>query len=205
MYGFWLAMEGPGIGISIGGVTTVGVRIDRGLRNLWDSILLLTPSAKMSVYLNVDYLHDSPKLTPAFTEVRRVLQPGGSFCFALFGAGTLAELRESYRWAICHLGRGQDRTLTFHGPDAVATALASAGFTDCRVWCEQEEEEYPDVPDLLRAVRGIGAGTTHRVRGGSLAERRVMLTMMEHYREVYGRDGRIPASYAVIYGTARHP
>ena len=146
-----------------------------------------------------------PTLTPAFTQVRRVLQSGGWFCFALFGVGTLAELRESYRWAICHLGRGQDRTLTFHGPDVVATALASAGFADCRVWCEREEEWYPDVPDLLRAVRGIGAGTTHRVRGGSLAERRVMLTMMDHYRTVYGSGSGIPATYDVIYGTGRCP
>jgi malonyl-CoA O-methyltransferase len=146
-----------------------------------------------------------PTLAPAFSEARRVLQPGGWFCFALFGEGTLRELRESYRWAIQQSGRGLDRTHTFHTSTAVATALADAGFSSCKVWSEQEEEFYPDVPDLLRAVRGIGAGNASPRQGGSLAERRVMLTMMSRYRQIYGRDGGIPASYDVLYGVARCP
>jgi len=146
-----------------------------------------------------------PTLATAFAEVRRVLRPGGWFCFALFGEGTLRELRESYRWAIQQLGRGIDRTHTFHSCSVVTTVLAETGFSDCKVWSEQEEEFYPDVPDLLRAVRGIGAGNATPRLGGSLAERRVMMTMMNRYRQVYGRDGGIPASYDVLYGIARCP
>jgi hypothetical protein len=41
-------------------------KADRGLRNLYDSVLLLTPSSKTSVYINFDYLHDSPKLSPSY-------------------------------------------------------------------------------------------------------------------------------------------
>jgi malonyl-CoA O-methyltransferase len=144
-----------------------------------------------------------PTLGPAFAEVQRVLRPGGWFCFALFGAGTLHELRDSYRWAISQLGRGQDRTHTFHDQEMLARDLVATGFVDCRVWSEREEEIYPDVPDLLRAVRGIGAGTTAPVRGGTLAERRTMLTMMDRYRDAYGRSDGIPATYGVIYGLAR--
>jgi hypothetical protein len=32
-----------------------------------------------------------------------------------------------------------------------------------------------------------------------------MLTMMNRYRQAYGRDGGIPASYDVLYGIARCP
>ncbi len=38
---------------------------NRGARNLYDSVLLLMPSSRTSVYVNTDYLHDSPKLGPA--------------------------------------------------------------------------------------------------------------------------------------------
>jgi Putative beta-barrel porin-2, OmpL-like. bbp2 len=41
-------------------------KADRGMRNLWDSILVLNPNPKTSVYLNFDYLHNSPKFTPAY-------------------------------------------------------------------------------------------------------------------------------------------
>lgn len=141
-------------------------------------------------------------LEPAFIEARRILRRDGWFCFAMFGSGTLRELRESYGWAVGQLGVGQDPTRTFREPEEVASALAAAGFDASRVWYEQEEEVYPDVPDLVRAVRGIGAGTTHR-RGGSLAERRIMLLMMDRYRTVYGRSDGIPATYGVIYGCAK--
>lgn len=41
-------------------------KADRGMRSLWDSVLLLNPNAKTSVYINFDYLHNSPKLTPSY-------------------------------------------------------------------------------------------------------------------------------------------
>lgn len=41
-------------------------KADRGMRTLWDSVLLLNPNAKTTVYINFDYLHNSPKLTPSY-------------------------------------------------------------------------------------------------------------------------------------------
>lgn len=41
-------------------------RGNRGLRNLYDTVLLLTPSSKMSFYVNFDYLHDSPRYSPSW-------------------------------------------------------------------------------------------------------------------------------------------
>ncbi len=40
---------------------------NRGLRNLYDTVLQLAPSAKTTFYLNLDYLHDSPEHTPGYT------------------------------------------------------------------------------------------------------------------------------------------
>jgi hypothetical protein len=38
---------------------------DRGMRYLWDSVLLLNANPKTSLYLNSDYLHYSPKFAPS--------------------------------------------------------------------------------------------------------------------------------------------
>ncbi len=40
--------------------------INRGYRNLYDTVLTVTPNSKTSFYVNFDYLHDKPKLGPAF-------------------------------------------------------------------------------------------------------------------------------------------
>lgn len=40
---------------------------NRGLRNLYDSLLLLSPSSRTSFYINLDYLHDRPKFTPGYS------------------------------------------------------------------------------------------------------------------------------------------
>ena len=143
-------------------------------------------------------------LEPAFGEVRRVLRPGGAFCFALFGEKTLHELRASYRAALAAAGGGGvDRTHSFKGVAGVESALRSAGLEVERLGAELEVESHPDVPELLRSIRRIGAGNAVRSPGRGLAERRVMVEMMAHYRREYGREGSIPATYEVIYGMGR--
>jgi malonyl-CoA O-methyltransferase len=133
----------------------------------------------------------------AFAEVKRVLSPGGTFCFALFGEKTLFELRDSYKIA---LAGGADRSLSFFSGSDVLEALRCGGFSGSKVTSELEVELHPDVPGLLRSLKRIGAGTTAPVATKGLSERRVMLDMMNVYRNRYGRDGAIPASYEVIYG-----
>ena len=138
---------------------------------------------------------------PAFAESLRVLRPGGRFCFALFGSATLHELRDSYRRAYAATGRGEEhRTRRFRTATEVEVALAAAGFAATRVWSDLETLTYPNVAALLRAVRGVGAGATSAPATRGLAERRVMLAMMDFYRRDYGRGEGIPATYEVIYG-----
>ena len=143
-------------------------------------------------------------LEKAFGEVRRVLGPGGRFCFALFGEQTLFELRASYRAAVKAVGGGAvDRTHRFKSAADVERALRCVGLEPEHLASELEVETHPDVPHLLRAIRGIGAGNAAQMPGRGLAERRVMLAMMDHYQREYAVDGAIPATYEVIYGVVR--
>jgi len=136
----------------------------------------------------------------AFGEAFRVLVPGGLFCFALFGEGTLHELRNSYRYAAALNGGPENRVHTFLTGKQVASALRQAGFASCRVTSRMEVEFHENVPALLRSLKRIGAGNASPVRGRGLAGKRTMLAMMERYRHLYGGSNGIPASYEVIYG-----
>ncbi len=100
-------------------------------------------------------------------------------------------------------GRGlKDRTHTFHAATEVEAALGRTGFNDARVFSELEVEYNPDVPALLRSLRRIGAGNAAPAGSRGLAERRVMLDMMDIYQREHAVDGLIPATYEVIYGEA---
>ncbi len=136
-------------------------------------------------------------LDVAFAEAKRVLAPGGIFCFALFGEKTLFELRDSYHQV---LGCATDRSHSFFSQSEVLEALRRGGFSEARVSSEMEVEQHRDVPDLLRSLKRIGAGSAAPVKGKGLSERRVMLDMMEVYRREFGSGGAIPASYEVLYG-----
>lgn len=133
----------------------------------------------------------------AFAEVKRVLSPGGTFCFALFGEKTLFELRDSYKKA---LSGGADRSHSFFSQSEVLEALQRGGFSGAQVTSELEVELHPDVPELLRSLKRIGAGSAAPAAARGLSERRVMLDMMAVYRNEYGRNGAIPATYEVLYG-----
>ena len=143
-------------------------------------------------------------LSQAFMEAFRVLRPGGIFSFSLFGEETLHELRNSYQRALLSIDPGKDDpTHVFFSDVEVASALKKAGFTDTRITKEQDIELHSDVPALLRSLKRIGAGNASPITHHGLGGRMVMLDMMNRYREYYGNESGIPATYELIYATAR--
>ncbi len=145
-------------------------------------------------------------LPGAFAEGSRVLAPGGRFAFALFGDGTLKELKEAHRLALAETGgRRVSHVQEFPGLAEVRRAMGTAGFSSIHAFAEDEVESHRDVPSLLRCLKGIGAANASAHRPPGLAPRRVISRMMALYAERYARDGRIPATYRVIYGLASKP
>jgi len=143
----------------------------------------------------------TPPLEKAFAEVHRTLKPSGRFCFALFGEKTLCELKESLNCASRESDRpAADRTHRFATAAEVLSAMTAAGFSGSRVHEEMEVEIHPDVATLLRSLKGIGAGSAARRGDSGLSGRSAMLRMMEIYREKYGTNEGVQASYHVLYG-----
>ncbi len=147
-------------------------------------------------------------LENCFRESCRVLSEGGVFCTAFFGGKTLWELQESYREALANRYSAEDkrssRLQRFRSKDDARQALEGLGFDKIIIGSEEELEFHPDVPDLLRAIKGVGASTTAKNDAGSgLGWRGVINDMANIYRSRYRCDGQIPATYEVIYVIAR--
>jgi len=141
-------------------------------------------------------------LPGAFREARRVLRPDGLLLLALFGDGSLRELKQAHRQAAAELGR-HSHVQTFPTGARVAAALQAGGFRVERLLAEDELEIYPDVPDLLRSLKHIGAGNASTQRPPGLASRTVMQRMLQLYRTQYAAAEGIRATWQVIYVVAR--
>jgi malonyl-CoA O-methyltransferase len=140
-------------------------------------------------------------LGKAFSEAKRVLAPGGTFLFALFGEGTLHELKSSYRSALlAENAIDKDRSHNFFSRDVVEKDLYEAGFSGINVENYFEKEYYPDVSSFLRALKGIGAGTAASLPAEGLGGKRIITKMTEFYQSNFSDERGVPVSYEVIHG-----
>lgn len=154
--------------------------------------------ASSSVYQWVDCLPS------AFTEVARVLMPGGIFALALFGEKTLYELRASHRQAVQTSSQSRaSHVQSFPSLNEVSAAIAAAGLSCCDILTTMEVEYHTDVLDLLRQLKQIGASNAAADRPRGLASRRVMHLMMSFYEERYRSHAGLPASYEVVVVIAK--
>lgn len=135
-------------------------------------------------------------LDAAFKELRRVLRPGGLLLFSSFGPDTLKELRASWRAVdqYAHVN-------TFLDMHDVGDALVRARFADPVMDVEHLTVTYPDVWQLMRELKQIGA---HNVTGGrprGLTGKQRIQKLVEAY-EQFRSDGVLPASYEIVNGHA---
>lgn len=146
--------------------------------------------------LCVQWIDDVPAL---FAEFRRVLRPGAYVVLSTFGPDTLHELRAAWAQAdrAPHVSQ-------FADIGRIGDALLHAGFRDPVLDAEHFTLTYPDAPKLMRELKAIGAtnADARRLRGltGGGRWRRAV----EAY-EAFRVDGKLPATYEVIYAHAWAP
>jgi malonyl-CoA O-methyltransferase len=131
--------------------------------------------------------------------LHRVLRPGGRLVMALFGERTLHELRASHAAA---LGGRPSHTQGFPDREQLGAALGP-GFCVELLESQMEQEWHADVSQLLKGLKAIGAQNASRSRPAGLASRRAMAEMFEVYTREFAVDGKIPATYEVLYLRAR--
>lgn len=145
-------------------------------------------------------------LSAALQELLRVVRPGGDIALAFFCDGTLGELQQCFREAGSDCGSDgsrMSRLHVFHTVDEVRSIVDGVDFDRAVVSVETEVDWYDDLNSLLRSIRNIGAGTVSGGSGSGLGWRGILQETSRIYQERYGRNGRIPATYKVLYLTAR--
>ena len=136
-----------------------------------------------------------PDLKALFEECYRVLNSEGLFFFSTFGPDTLKELKRS--WSVVDK---QPHVNSFVDMHDIGDQMLQSGFQSPVMEMEKLTLTYDKVIDLMHDLKGIGAQTVYN-RSKSLTGKtkfNKMVKMYENYRE----DGKLPATYEVIYGHA---
>ena len=134
-----------------------------------------------------------------FAEIRRVLRPGGVFMFTSFGPDTLTELRAA--WRVADAGVHVHAFLDMHD---VGDALVHAGLADPVMDVERLTLSYADALEVMRDLKHIGAHNTARGRARGLTGKQRLARVRAAYA-AQARDGRVPATFEVVYGHAWAP
>ena len=143
--------------------------------------------------LALQWATDLPR---ALAELGRVLRVGGLVTFSTFGPDTLRELRSAFAGVDRH-----SHVSRFTDMHDIGDMLVAAGFGDPVMHMEPFTLTYAEPRALLRDLKAIGATNATRARSRGLMGRRRFeraLAALETAR----RDGRIPATFEVIYGHA---
>jgi len=134
-------------------------------------------------------------LNQLFCEIHRVLKNDGLFLFSTFGPDTLKELKKS--WSVVD---DQTHVNTFTDMHDIGDQLLTNGFLSPVMEMEKITLTYQTVTDLLRDLKAIGAQSVGQ-RSKSLTGKDKFQLMVKMY-ESYRADGKLPATYEVIYGHA---
>jgi malonyl-CoA O-methyltransferase len=146
--------------------------------------------------LALQWVTDLPR---AMREIHRVLAPGGLAMFSTLGPDTLKELRRAYEGTDTrtHVNRFVD----MHD---IGDMLIAAGFADPVMDLEVITLTYADVRALMRDLKAIGAHNATRGRPAGLSARSLLAAVERNY-EAFRREGRLPATFEVVYGHAWKP
>ena len=135
-------------------------------------------------------------LPATIVDLHRILKPDGLLMFSTFGPDTLKELRRAFHGvdAHSHLNRFAD----MHD---IGDMLSHGGFAEPVMDMEYLTLTYDDVRGVLYDLKAIGAHNATAGRGQGLMGKQAWARLVENY-EQQRRDGKLPATYEVIYGHA---
>ncbi len=141
-------------------------------------------------------------------QIRRALKPDGLFLGAFYGAGTLAELRDSLLAAETEVSGGASaRVSPFADVRDAGALLQRAGFALPVADIETVTVRYGDMFSLMRDLRAMGSTSILVDRPRRPATRRLFMRAAEIYAERFADpDGRIRATFSIVWlsGWAPH-
>ena len=157
--------------------------------------LPLAPNSMNLVWssLALQWAHDLEATLKGF---HRVLAPGGLLIFATFGPDTLKELRTAF--AAIDDAPHVNQFIDLHD---IGDMLIHAGFASPVMEMEMLTLTYSDLKAMMRDLKGIGAHNAATARRRGLLGKSAWARLEQAY-EGLRLEGRLPATFEVIYGHA---
>ncbi|WP_312797599.1 methyltransferase domain-containing protein [Tianweitania sp.] len=162
----------------------------------------------MDLIVSLLSLHEANDIPGTLIQIRRALRPDGLFLAAFPGAGTLAELRDSFLQAEAELSDGASpRVLPFTDVRDAGGLLQRAGFALPVADLETLTVRYDNLFALMKDLRAMGAANAMIARSRKPANLALFMRASEIYAERYSDpDGRIRATFSIVWlsGWAPH-
>ena len=138
-------------------------------------------------------------LDHTFSEMNRILRTDGLLMFSTFGPDTLKELRQSFAQVdtFSHVNR-------FIDMHDIGDLLVRNGFSTPVMDMEYITVTYPDVTSVMRDLKAIGAHNVMQGRRRGLMGKNVWQKAIGEYEKLR-TDGKLPATFEVVYGHAWKP
>jgi malonyl-CoA O-methyltransferase len=166
-----------------------------------DAAALPLRDASVDLFFSSLMLQWCPDPDAVLREIRRVLKPGGLLTFTTLGPDTLVELRRA--WAAADAGN--PHVNTFFDMHDLGDALVRAGLAEPVMDVERCTLTYADVRSLMRDLKAIGAHNAASGRPKGLTGKGTLGRMIAAYETFRRDDGKLPATYEVVYGQAWGP
>lgn len=139
-------------------------------------------------------LHWLDDPVPALAEAHRILDVGGLLMFSTLGPDSLKELRTAFADGYAHTQRFAD----MHD---LGDMLVGCGFADPVMDMEVITLTYDDLDAMFAELRAAGSGCAMKARRHGLTGRASLAAVRQAY-EAMRRDGKLPATFEVVYGHA---
>ena len=154
--------------------------------------------------LSLHWVNDLPG---ALSQIRRALKPDGMFLACCLGGETLKELRSCLVDAEVEISGGlSPRVSPFADVRDLGSLLQRAGFALPVVDADEITVSYASPFKLMADLRGMGESNAVDESRSGLGHRGVLMRAAELYQERFsGPDGRMPATFQVLFMTAWAP
>jgi SAM-dependent methyltransferase len=154
--------------------------------------------------LMLHWVNDLPGM---LIQLNRSLKPDGLFVASMFGGDTLHELRHAFIHAEAEIvGGASPRVSPFADVRDIGSLLQRAGFALPVTDMDTITVNYDHPLKLMHDLRGMGETNSLIDRSRKSLRRDVLMRTCEIYvAEFASADGRIPATFQILYMTGWHP
>ena len=193
----------------------VGERVPEALRGFaanWTEVdfdageVLAAEAGRHDLAVSLFSLQAINDLPGALVQIRRALKPDGLFLGVLLGGASLRELRDSFAVGESEIAGGiSPRVSPFADVRDLGGLLQRAGFALPVADVERLTVRYGDFANLVRDLRAHGLTNTLSQRHRHFLRRDVLAAMLAHYRAHHARDGKLNATFEIVYLTGWAP